>query len=169
MSLPPDFHGVGDAAQVQPWQASCIGGDPGAVGVVTRRGNKPDHRPEVTAESDLEALLARHLARLVGNVQFVGEQDARVGRPPEDRLAILVPGKCSRGDGLRPGVAGLRSAAGREQPVGPLQGLSRGGKSKSVRVPGQHGGRGGRASPGPIMVVEVFSASSALAQPAPAE
>lgn len=144
LSLLPDLHGVGNSAQVQ----LLVGqlhrrGDPGAVGVVTRRGTSLDHRPEVTVESDFEALLAQALGQAAGNVQFVGEQDgARVGRPPEDRLAILVPGEAAVAIGCDQALR-IEVAAGREQPVGLLQGLVEGRKVEvGAGKPGQHGGVG---------------------------
>ncbi|MOA65060.1 hypothetical protein D3C78_1913080 [compost metagenome] len=59
-------------------------------------------------------------------MQFVGKQHgAWIGRPPEQRLAVLVPGEAAMPVGLDQ-PARVEVPAGREQAVGLVQGLFQG-------------------------------------------
>ena len=71
-------------------------GDPGAVGIRARRGTGLNDLAELLVEGDLVALLAQAFLQAARYMQFVWEQyGARVGRPPENRLAILKPGEAA--------------------------------------------------------------------------
>ncbi|MNZ81536.1 hypothetical protein D3C78_1002070 [compost metagenome] len=116
-------------------------GDPGAVGVVAGGGAGVDDSGKVLVEADLVVTLADELAQRARHVQFVGKQHGtRVGRPPEDRLAVLVPGEAAVAIGLHQAF-GAQVAAGGEQAVGVAQGFVQRRKGEGVAAqPGQHRG-----------------------------
>ena len=147
LAVLPGLHRMGDAAAVQ-FEVGLLHrrGDPGAVGVAARGGAGADHRGEVLVEGDREVAAAQGLAQAARDVQLFREQHhARVGRPPEERLSVLVPGEAAVPIG---GQQALRAevAAGRQQAVRLAQGALQ--RRKIQRVAGQPaehgGGRAGR-------------------------
>ncbi|MNF66815.1 hypothetical protein D3C84_486130 [compost metagenome] len=117
-------------------------GDPGAVGIGARGGAGLDDGGEVVVEGDPVALLAQQLFQAAGNMQFVRQQHrARVGRPPENWLAILVPGETAVAVRLHQPL-GAQVAAGGKQAIGFAQGFFQWREVEVVAVePGQHGRR----------------------------
>src|SRR5512134_1868196 len=70
--------------------------DPGAAFRILRAGaGASDHYlAEAGVESDREMGATNRSVKTARNMQFHGEEDGtRVGRPPEDRLIVVVPGK----------------------------------------------------------------------------
>ncbi|MNN69617.1 hypothetical protein D3C81_1854230 [compost metagenome] len=98
-------------------------GDPGAIGVIPRRGTSADDGRKIFVEGHLIALLAQQFVKAAGNVQFVGKQNgARIRRPPEDRLAFGKPWKTAVAIG-RDQPIGRQVATGGQQPVGVAHGF----------------------------------------------
>ncbi|MNT06565.1 hypothetical protein D3C72_1412360 [compost metagenome] len=114
-------------------------GDPGAIGVVAGRRAGFDHGGKILVETDLVMALADELAQRARYVQFVGKQHRTwVGRPPEDRLAVLIPGEAAVAVGLYQAF-GAEVAAGGKQAVGVAHGFVQRGECKGVAAqPGQH-------------------------------
>ena len=67
-------------------------GDPCAVGIAARTRTGIDDAAKGLVITDSEGLAPQHFAETAGNMQLVREQyEAWIGRPPEDRLALLIP------------------------------------------------------------------------------
>ena len=130
-----------------------LGHDPGAVLALARGVRALGHHPcDVVVEADFAAGRAQEAAqRLAQRVRQLevgrAQQHARVGRPPEHRLAGAVPGK----DAVRIGVAQPRdgqATAGREQAgrLGAVVQRAGGGRQRRVsEQPGDRHGSGASA------------------------
>nr|GFD52601.1 hypothetical protein [Tanacetum cinerariifolium] len=91
-------------------------------------------RRKVLVEGHLILLLAQHFGQAAGNVQFLRKQyRARIRRPPEDRLSLLIPGKAAVAIGPDQPVGGQVAASGQE-PVRLAHGLFQRRKIKRVAL-----------------------------------
>ncbi|MCY1415782.1 hypothetical protein D9M71_312760 [compost metagenome] len=132
-------------------------GDPGAVGVGSRCGAGLDDSGKVLVEGDSIALLAQQFSQAAGDMQFFREEyRARVGGPPQDWLAILVPGETTMAVSLHQSFR-AQVAAGGKQAIGFTQGLFQWREVEVFAIkPSQHGyrtesGRGGEYLVGDVL------------------
>ena len=130
---------VGVAGHVQPVVGVLhVFRDPGAVLARAGLGTGLDDGLEVGVETDVEAPVAQHLAQAAVHAELVREQHhARVRAPPQDGLALLVPGEDAAAVGGQ--QARLRQiAAHGQQAIGFVQGLIH--RGKGLRTAGRQPG-----------------------------
>jgi hypothetical protein len=154
-AVQPDFRGVREAGLVQPAIAiDDIVRYPGAGAGAARLGAGAHDGFEGRVEADFPAAVAlrsapalfeaaQRLAQAVGNAEIGGlEHHARIGAPPENRLAVRIPGENALAIGVqqaqRRQIRAGRQQAGRAVFLG--HGFGRIGKRRFAVEPGNHQG-----------------------------
>ncbi len=93
-------------------------GDPGAVRIAARACAALDHVAEGAVERHLEIALTHPLAQAARDMQLIRiEHCARIRRPPQQRLAVLIPGEAAMSIGRQQPI-GAQIASGRQKTVG---------------------------------------------------
>ena len=121
----PGFHRVGISQVMQGGIGGFdLGVNPGAGLIAPRRGGAGvDDRSEGRIEGDRIPPFADHRAEAARDLQLVGLEDqAGVGRPPEDRVAGVVPGEDPVAIAREQASDGEIAADG-EQSVGPCRSM----------------------------------------------
>ena len=96
--------------------AVCVdhcGGDPGPGGAGAKLAAGFHDGTKGPVAGDPERFLLQELSHAAGDPQIGGKEDAaRIGRPPEDRLAFGIPGKDPLGIGAQEALRGEVAADG---------------------------------------------------------
>ena len=103
LAIEPRFNRMRIAVSMQPGVGvDHRGGDPGTEPAIARRRASFDHVAEGAVDGDIEVSPANRPSQRARDFEFVDEEHhARIGRPPENRLTFVVPGKDSMPVGVK--------------------------------------------------------------------